>query len=244
MIFKEELKHNYQRISKSDVLFYLFLIYFTHLKVCGGLLEDHSLFIYDNFINRPGHWCIKSIFNGFAIAIHCTLKVVPFGFCSVQVMPLIKISIWLHLVTNICLSATCGLFLGIQAYLRLIYIPHSHQALKLQCGLAGLFYKHLYNSLINSVSHPSLQHRKSWGDDILRECSLLTMCHVSHVTFHVSPGKYHVSHVKCTIFFFFFLFLDKVVKLIGGGSVINRTYPVLFLDNTYKIAFSYYEFTI
>ena len=30
------------------------------------------------------HWFIKSIYNGFAIAIDCTLKVVPFGFCSVQ----------------------------------------------------------------------------------------------------------------------------------------------------------------
>ena len=39
-----------------------------------------------------GHWCIKSIYNGFAIAIDCTLKVAPFSFCSVQVMPLFRIS--------------------------------------------------------------------------------------------------------------------------------------------------------
>ena len=32
------------------------------------------------------YWCIKSIYNGFTIAIHCTFKVVPFGFCIVQVM--------------------------------------------------------------------------------------------------------------------------------------------------------------
>ena len=38
------------------------------------------------------------------------------------------------------------------------------------------------------------------------------MCHVSHVTCHV-------SHVTCHNFFL--LFSDKVVKLIGGGSVIN-----------------------
>ena len=38
------------------------------------------------------HWSIKSIYNGFAIAMDCTLKVVPFGFCSVQVMPLFRIS--------------------------------------------------------------------------------------------------------------------------------------------------------
>ena len=43
-----------------------------------------------------GHWCIKSIYNGFAIAINCTLKVVPFGFCFVQVMPLFRISFCLH----------------------------------------------------------------------------------------------------------------------------------------------------
>ena len=41
------------------------------------------------------HWCIKSIYNGFAIAIDCTLKVVPFGFCSVLVMHLFRISFWL-----------------------------------------------------------------------------------------------------------------------------------------------------
>ena len=40
-------------------------------------------------------WCIKSIYNGFAIAIDCILKVVPFGFCFVKVMPLFIISFWL-----------------------------------------------------------------------------------------------------------------------------------------------------
>ena len=44
------------------------------------------------------------------------------------------------------------------------------------------------------------------------------MCHVSHVTCHM-------SHV--TIFFVCF-FLHKVVKLIGGGSVINGAYPIKF----------------
>ena len=41
---------------------------------------------------QPFHWCIKSIYNGFAIAKECTLKVVLFGFCPVQVMPLFRIS--------------------------------------------------------------------------------------------------------------------------------------------------------
>ena len=43
------------------------------------------------------------------------------------------------------------------------------------------------------------------------------MCHVSHVTCHV-------SHVK--FFVFFCCFFVKVVKLIGGGSVINGANPV------------------
>ena len=39
-------------------------------------------------------------------------------------------------------------------------------------------------------------------------------CHMSHVTCHV-------SHVTFSYFFFY-----KVVKLVGGGSVINGAYPV------------------
>ena len=34
---------------------------------------------------------------------------------------------------NIFLAAACDLF-GIYAYLRIIYVPHSHQALKLECN--------------------------------------------------------------------------------------------------------------
>ena len=56
--------------------------------------------------------------------------------------------------------------------------------------------------------------------EILRECSSHTMRHVSHVTCHV-------SHV---ILFLFFLYpekkFDKVVELVGAGSVINGAYPV------------------
>ena len=44
------------------------------------------------------------------------------------------------------------------------------------------------------------------------------MCHVSHVTFF-----FFLS-------FFILLFLDKVVKLVGGGSVINGAYPVYFFS--------------
>ena len=38
----------------------------------------------------------------------------------------------------------------------------------------------------------------------------------------------HVSHVTCNVSLFFFL--DKVVKLIGGGSVINGAYPSSFFE--------------
>ena len=45
------------------------------------------------------------------------------------------------------------------------------------------------------------------------------MCHVSCV-------MCHVSHVMCQMSHFFFS--DKVVKLSGGGSVINGAYPSSF----------------
>ena len=75
-------------------------------------------------------------YNGFAIAIHCTLKVVHFGFCSVQVMPLFRISFWI--ITRSDKNLACSglrlffVVVGILAYLRIIYIPHRHQALKFQ----------------------------------------------------------------------------------------------------------------
>ena len=46
--------------------------------------------------------------------------------------------------------------------------------------------------------------------------------------YHMSRVMRHMSRVTCHFFFFFFFFLDKVVKLIGGGSVINGAYPVKF----------------
>ena len=47
---------------------------------------------------------------------------------------------------------------------------------------------------------------------------------MSHVTCHVSHGTCHMSCVTCNMsqFFIIIFFLDKVVKLIGGGSVIGR----------------------
>ena len=69
---------------------------------------------------------LKSIYDEIATAIDCTLRVVPSGFCSVQVMPLFGISFWLLRRSDKKLNWDLGI-------LNAIYIPHSHQALKLQC---------------------------------------------------------------------------------------------------------------
>ena len=58
-----------------------------------SLPHSNSLYINVHYCISLIHWCIKSKYNGFAI--DCTLKVVPFGFCSVKVMPLFRISFWL-----------------------------------------------------------------------------------------------------------------------------------------------------
>ena len=47
--------------------------------------------------------------------------------------------------------------------------------------------------------------------------------HVSHVMCHVSGVRCQVSCVNCPFF-------DKDVELVGGGSVINRAYPVKFMS--------------
>ena len=60
------------------------------------------------------------------------------------------------------------------------------------------------------------------------------MCHVSRFTCHVSCVTRHIPPVKIIFFHnnLFFSILkqkfDKVVELVGGGSVINRVYPVYF----------------
>ena len=55
---------------------------------------------------------------------------------------------------------------------------------------------------------------------------MFTPPNVSHVKCHVSRVTCHVSHVTCHMLFFFVLFFDKMVKPIGGGSVINGAYLV------------------
>ena len=51
-------------------------------------------------------------------------------------------------------------------------------------------------------------------------CWVSVMCHVSHVMQHVSCVICHMSCVKKK-------YCDKVVELVGGGSVINGAYPEL-----------------
>ena len=52
-------------------------------------------------------------------------------------------------------------------------------------------------------------------------------CHVSHLTCHISHVQCHVQHVTCHVspVIFFFSFSDKVVKLVGVGSVTNALCP-------------------
>ena len=53
---------------------------------------------------------------------------------------------------------------------------------------------------------------------------------MSHITCHVSPVTCHLSHVNKKIYILFLSFkkIDKVVEIVGGGSVINGAYPVSF----------------
>ena len=55
---------------------------------------------------------------------------------------------------------------------------------------------------------------------------MFTPHNLSRVTCHVSPVTCHLSHVTC---FLLFVFFDKIVELVSGGSVINGAYPVQFL---------------
>ena len=56
------------------------------------------------------------------------------------------------------------------------------------------------------------------------------MCPMSYVTCHGSHVTCHVSHVMCNVscVIIYIFFLHKVLELVGGGSVINGAYPVLF----------------
>ena len=52
---------------------------------------------------------------------------------------------------------------------------------------------------------------------------------MSRVMWHVSRVTYSVLHIFYLYIYFFFY---KVVGLVGVGSVINRAYPVLFLNQS------------
>ena len=65
-------------------------------------------------------------------------------------------------------------------------------------------------SFIKSVTHSlmvcgnifkvlSIPSHKSWGAEILRECSPSTMCHMSHVKCHLSGVTCQVSCVRCHV---------------------------------------------
>ena len=75
----------------------------------------------------------------------------------------------------------------------------------------------------------------------MRECSPPSTCHMSCVTCPVSRVTCHVSRVMCHMsqFFYFILFFfcfEKVLKIIGGGSVINGAYPIKFSFFQIKIS--------
>ena len=68
-------------------------------------------------------------------------------------------------------------------------------------------------------------NHKTQRAEILREGSPPPTCHMSPVTYHMSCVTCHVSHVT-----YFISFFSNVMKLFGGGSVINGAYPVLFIQ--------------
>ena len=47
---------------------------------------------------------------------------------------------------------------------------------------------------------------------------------MSCVKCHMSDITCQVSHVRCQMYLFFFFFFDKVLELVGGGSVISGAY--------------------
>ena len=62
-------------------------------------------------------------------------------------------------------------------------------------------------------------------------------CHVSRVTWHMSRVTCHMARVLCHNFFLFKFFLEKEVKLVGGGSVINGATPSSLLIYTFFVFF-------
>ena len=69
----------------------------------------------------------------------------------------------------------------------------------------------------------SIPNHKNYGAEILWECSPPTRCPMSCVTCHMSGVRCQVSGVRCQVsqHMYIYFFFDKVVELIGFGSVIN-----------------------
>ena len=91
---------------------------------------------------------------------------------------------------------------------------------KIQIALCFLFPKHI------------LDHKKKLDglgpvDNRPSTKKLHHLCPENKKEKKMSRVTCHMSHVTCPFFFSFFFF-DKVVKYIGGGSVINGAYPVYF----------------
>jgi hypothetical protein len=84
----------------------------------------------------------------------------------------------------------------------------------------------------NKHPHPMLYMRGMKAKDLVAIVDFIY--HVSHVRCQVSGGRCHVAGVRChmsgvsfmLIVYYNFIFQDKVVELVGGGSVINGAYPV------------------
>ena len=96
--------------------------------------------------------------------------------------------------------------------------------------VGGLFYKHIFLSLINYVGDPFVQNlQDTFVSHVMWHMSRVTCqvsrvrCHVSGVTCLVSRVWCHVSGVKYKYIFFFF---TTSCFLVDGGSVINGAYPV------------------
>ena len=84
-----------------------------------------------------------------------------------------------------------------------------------------------------------VQSRQSQGADIFIEyvhTPTAVICQMKCVPCHMSCVSCHVSHVMCHVYIYIFFFssslLDKVVEVVGGGSVIN-------VPTLYKIKFLY-----
>ena len=65
----------------------------------------------------------------------------------------------------------------------------------------------------------------------LCSCLLVFLC--TPLTAH--SVRCQVSQVTSHLFFLFFIFPDKLVELVGGGSVINGAYPVQFIYKPIKM---------